>query len=215
MSDPVERSVRTTVHGRCLVRLAAAGAPVLAGFHGYAESADVQMRRLEAVPGSERWTCISIQGLHRFYRRRSDEVVASWMTRQDRELMIADNVDYVASAIDAVSDAGRLLVVAAGFSQGVSMAFRAAGLGRLAIAAVVACGGDVPPELGADALGRAGRVLIGRGRDDPAYAHATFINDVARLQAAGVIVDAVEYDGGHEWTPAFAEAVGRFLERVR
>ena len=51
--------------------------------------------------GADRWRLVSIQGLHRFYQRRADEVVASWMTRQDRELAIADNLAYVAAVIDA------------------------------------------------------------------------------------------------------------------
>ena len=44
---------------------------VLVGFHGYTENADIQMERLAALPGSERWTLVSVQGLHRFYRGRS------------------------------------------------------------------------------------------------------------------------------------------------
>ena len=46
---------------------------------------------------------VSVQGLHRFYQRRTNEVIASWMTRQDRELAIADNLAYVEGVIDAAS----------------------------------------------------------------------------------------------------------------
>ena len=64
--------VQTPTHGRVLVEPAAAR-PVgmLVGFHGYAETADVQMARLAAVPGADAWTKVSIQALHRFYRGRS------------------------------------------------------------------------------------------------------------------------------------------------
>ena len=62
------------------------------GFHGYAEGADIQLERLQAIPGSGRWLLVSIQGLHRFYQSRTRDVVASWMTRQDRELAMADNL---------------------------------------------------------------------------------------------------------------------------
>src|SRR5262245_44135492 len=98
-----ERALAATVHGRYLVEASAtAPAPMLVGFHGYAESAEIQLDRLRSIPGSERWLLVSVQGLHRFYRGRTDDVVASWMTRQDRELMIADNASYAAAVVEAV-----------------------------------------------------------------------------------------------------------------
>ena len=99
---------------------------ILAGFHGYMENAASQLARLEQMPGSEAWTLVSIQALHRFYRGRSQEVVASWMTREDRETAIADNVQYVRAAIAAVEGGAPTAVIYAGFSQGVATAFRAA-----------------------------------------------------------------------------------------
>ena len=48
------------------------------------EDAAAHLARLRSIPGSDRWIIVSIQGLHRFYRGRSSDVVASWMTRQDR-----------------------------------------------------------------------------------------------------------------------------------
>ena len=68
---------------------------------------------------------MSVQGLHRFYRGRTDEVAASWMTREDRDVAILDNLAYVAAALDDVSRDESTRIVYAGFSQGVAMAFRA------------------------------------------------------------------------------------------
>ncbi len=210
------RSIAVTTHGRYLARTAAACSRVVVGFHGYAESADVQMERLATIPEIGEWTVVSVQGLHRFYRRRSDEVVASWMTRQDREQMIADNVAYVSAVLDeGCPDREDARIVVAGFSQGVAMAFRAACLGRRTPAAVVALGGDVPPELGQDLLCRSPRVLLGRGREDPFYREPVFVTDLSRLRAAGVPVEPVVLDGGHEWTPPFAAAVAAFLRSVQ
>ena len=107
----------------------------------------MQMERLRAIPGAAAWTLVSVQGLHRFYRGRTEEVVASWMTREDREVAIADNIAYVDAALDAVPHDGSTRIVFAGFSQGVAMAFRAALRGRRRAAGVIAIGGDVPPEL--------------------------------------------------------------------
>src|SRR5919106_2266873 len=92
------------MHGRYLVvpPVLPGPAPLLVGFHGYAEPAEAQLDRMRAIPGAERWLLVSIQGLNRFYQRRTNEVIAGWMTRQDREHAIADNVAYVASVLDVV-----------------------------------------------------------------------------------------------------------------
>src|ERR1700683_4919215 len=103
-------------------------ATMLGGFHGYAEAAEAQLERLRAIPESTRWLCVSIQALHRFYQRRTERVVASWMTRQDRETAISYTIAYITTCVDAVAAEWLTLptVVFAGFSQGVAMAFRAA-----------------------------------------------------------------------------------------
>ena len=133
-SVSIERTIATTIHGRYLVDFAEGRGPhrLLVGFHGYGEHAAKQLDRLRAIRGTAEWSLVSIQALHRFYRTGSNETVAaSWMTREDRELMIADNISYVNGVLDAVEqECGQLqTIVYAGFSQGASMAYRAATLG--------------------------------------------------------------------------------------
>src|ERR1700742_1065065 len=125
-----ERSILTATHGRYLVIAPATPgpAPMLVGFHGYGEDAETQLERLRAIPESARWLVVSVQALHRFYERRTNRVVACWMTRQARERAIADNVAFVTKCLMAVAAEWPVLplVVFAGFSQGAGMAFRAA-----------------------------------------------------------------------------------------
>lgn len=204
-------TIAVGTHGRYLVDASAGSAPLLVGFHGYAESAEVQLERLRAVPGAERWRLVSVQALHRFYQRRSEDIVASWMTRQDRELAIADNVSYVHRVIE-VEGTGVSAIVLAGFSQGVAMAFRAAAASARPVTGVIAVGGDVPPELDGAALARIPAVLICRGKNDPLYASATFTNDVARLRDARVTATPFEFDGGHEWAGDMLRAASTFLQ---
>jgi predicted esterase len=225
-----ERTIAAASHGRYVVAVPphlASRAPdaapaashptpisVLLGFHGYAEDARMQLDRLKMLPNADRWLIVSVQALHRFYRGRSQDVVASWMTRQDRELMIADNVAYVRDVLEAVSREwntdGRLML--AGFSQGVAMAFRVATLGSRPTRGVIALGGDIPPELDREALSRIPAVLIGRGAQDDLYPEATFEVDQARLRTAGVDVRPHTFEGRHEWTSHFSEAAGAFLD---
>jgi len=211
--DPVVHSVPTGTHGRVLVR-PGGDAPrgVLVGFHGYGENAAAQFARLEAIPGAGDWTLLSVQALHRFYRGRSaEEVVACWMTREDREDAIADNIAYVDAALDVLPAGAPARIVYAGFSQGVAMAFRAAVRGKRSAAGVIAVGGDVPPELLADAALSFPPVFLARGTKDEWYTAAKLDADVAALQSRGVRVDAFVYDAPHEWTAEVSDAVGRWL----
>ena len=164
----LQRTIPTTIHGRYLVDLPDSTEPhlLLVGFHGYAEQAGVQLDRLRDVRDSAAWSLVSIQGLHRFYRSGGEVLAASWMTREDRELMIADNVAYVDRVIDTIADEGGslTLLVYAGFSQGASMAYRAAALGTHRGSGIIALGGDIPPELTVDAGGqKCGRSVLQNG----------------------------------------------------
>lgn len=212
-----ERTIEAVTHGRYLVDGRQSGLPVLAGFHGYAESAEIQLQRLQAIAGANRWILLSLQGLHRFYRGRFTDVVASWMTRQDRDLAIADNMVYATRVIDTVAEefAADSRRVLAGFSQGVSMAFRcAAGLDR-PVDGIIALGGDVPPELDASALSGIRTVFLGRGTRDELYTAEKLASDESRLRAAGVHVHVHLLDAAHEWTAEFNQAAARYLESIR
>jgi len=216
----IDRTITAGTHGRYLIEPPASAGPaaVLVGFHGYSEGAEAQLERMRRIPGAERWLLVSIQGLHRFYQRRTNEVVASWMTRQDRALAMADNLAYVNAVIDAVDREypGAMPLVLSGFSQGVSMTFRAAtGLSRR-VDGVIAVGGDVPPEIGPDALEGVRQALVCHGTHDELYPEAMFKRDVQRLRDAHVSVRALEFDGGHEWSDAVVQAASVFLgERWR
>lgn len=212
----IARTIETATHGRYLVEPASTDgpAPLIVAFHGYAEAAEPALTRLRTTRGIDRWLRVAIQGLNRFYQRRTDQVIAGWMTRQDRELAIADNIAYVHAVIDAVARDWRATdtLVIAGFSQGTSMAFRAAAASPRTVAGVIAVGGDIPPEIGDAGLHRCGRVLICRGRADEWYTTEKFAADAARLRQAGVESRGLEFDGGHEWNEPVAAAVGDFLD---
>jgi predicted esterase len=213
-------SVETRTHGRVVVR-EAAGSPargLIVAFHGYGQSADTILADLDPVSGISAWTVVAVQALHRFYTRGDQAVIASWMTRQDRDQAIADNVAYVDRAIDAALEAPSTVIgtlppiVCVGFSQGAAMAYRTAVLGNRTSAAVIALSGNVPPDLD---LAHAPPVLIGVGARDTWYTVEKVRADTARLEAAGVSHEVVTFEGGHEWTDEFRVAVARWLDRAR
>src|SRR5262245_49377654 len=137
------------------------------------------------------------------------------MTRQNRDLMMHDNLRYVSAVIDQIRsewDVGATLVFA-GFSQGVAMAFRAAAMGRHQTSGIIALGGDIPPELERPSLARIPEALIGRGERDDWYTPQKLADDEARLRAAGANVVVTTFDGGHEWTADFNRVAAAFLTR--
>jgi predicted esterase len=214
---PSAHTIPTTTHGRYCLR-PAGGEPVglLVGCHGYAQGAETFASDVEGIPGVERWLVVSVQGLHRFYTR-AGAVVASWMTSQDRELMIADNIDYLRQVVARVRAEHALApaspLVFLGFSQGVAMAFRAAADQAAGCAGIVALGADVPPDVRA-AVTSLPPVLLGRGNAEEWYTGERMQSDVAWLRGIGTDLTLCEYDGGHEWTAAFREAAGTFLCRI-
>jgi predicted esterase len=212
----IERTIATGTHGRYLVEPPSSNgaAPVLFGFHGYAEGAETQLERMRAIPGARRWRLVAIQGLHRFYQRRENQVIASWMTRQDRDLALEDNLAYVAGVMHEVAREwpGASRIVLAGFSQGVAMTFRAATAASQPVDGVIAVGGDVPPELEAAALARVRSALVCRGERDEWYTKDKFDNDLRRLREAGATVRPLAFDGGHEWSDDVIRAASLFLD---
>lgn len=232
------RTIQTSIHGRVLVQAAsdALSPRLLVVFHGYAQSADVALMDVSYIPGvAERWRVVAIQALHRFYGK-DERVVASWMTRQDRDEAIADNVAYVDRVVaDEIArespgdrrpgppddrrpgrPSDRHRIVFLGFSQGAAMAYRAAMLGQHPAAGVVALAGDIPPEVKDSARQRqpCPPVLIGVGVREHWYTPDKVSADAAFLVSQGVTPAICRFDGGHEWTDEFRSTVGRWLDAL-
>ena len=211
----MEERISTPTHGRYLLRPSrTAPRGLLVGFHGYAETAEHMMRELVRIPGSEDWLLCSMQALHFFYRGRSNDVVASWMTRTLREEAIQNNLEYVGSVVDRVRkkfDCDSTMVVT-GFSQGASMAYRTAFLGREGVDGVIVLGGDIPPEIEAIAGPKRPRILIGQGSQDEWYTHDRLERDKEKLETLGLPFEAFTFSAGHEWNSVFRERCGKFLD---
>jgi predicted esterase len=192
---------------------------LLIGCHGYGQNAADMLEELRRIPRADEWTLVSVQALHRFYTRNDQAVVASWMTREDREHAIADNIEYLNRVVsnlteDTETPGGERRVVYLGFSQGASMAARAAVRGARPAAGLIMLGGDIPVDVRDDASLRWPPVLIGAGRDDKWYG-ARIDSDVQFLESRGVRHEVVRFAGGHEFTEEFRLAVGDWLLSVK
>jgi predicted esterase len=218
MSDAPATHVHTIearTHGRVIVRPTERRPPrpTIVGFHGYAEDAEIHVHALDAIPGTRDWLLVGVQALHPFYTRQQ-RIVANWMTSQDRELAIADNLDYVDRVLGWLRDAyGELApLVFAGFSQGGAMAYRAAA--TFGAAGLLILASDVPPDVAEMNGMRLPPTLIGRGTNDEWYTKTRHTQDIATLARLGASVDNCVFDGGHEWGTDFYHAAGEFLVKL-
>jgi predicted esterase len=208
-------TIQATTHGRYVVDVPPGDGPfpVLLGFHGYKESAEHMLTELVRIRDRRPWLLVSVQALNRFYDR-DNKVIANWMTRQDRELAITDNVAYVASVVAGVRrdyPASDRLVYA-GFSQGVAMAYRAAAFAGPATG-VILLAGDIPPDV-APMAASLPPLLIGRGTHDFWYTEPKAAADLAVLRAAGASFAEHVFDGGHVWEASFTARCGQFLDTL-
>lgn len=208
------RTVRTAIHGRYLVDIPEHSRATLVGFHGYKENAAIHLEVLRRLRGDRAVGLVSIQGLHRFYSRGSD-VVASWMTSEDREHAIADNIDYVGKVLHAIAEEFAIArpMIYAGFSQGVAMAYRAAAFVQRPSDGLLALAGDLPPDV-APLAASLPQILIGRGTAEEWYTADKAARDLEVLRTARVDVAEVVFEGGHEWTEAFLEKSAAFVEKL-
>jgi predicted esterase len=87
------------------------------------------------------------------------------------------------------------------------MAYRAAAHAGHPCRALLAIGGDMPPELASDASLRWPAVLLTRGERDEFFTREKLERDEACLRRQGAEVRTVVFDGGHEWAePVYAAA---------
>jgi predicted esterase len=170
------------------------------------------MLELQKIPGIDSWSVAAIQALHPFYSRKGggEDIVASWMTRLDRDVAISENIEYIRRALASIwkGTTGNTTLVFTGFSQGVAMAYRAAAFAAPANGLIV-LGGDVPPDV-SEAKVKLPPVLVGRGSRDDWYTEDRMARDLDFLRGAAEVTVST-FDGAHEWSDVFRVAAGSFL----
>jgi len=199
-------TIQTTTHGRVLHEGRGAER-LLVGFHGYAERAETHLEELHKIEGTSGWSLAAVQSLNLFYTR-AGEVVGNWMTKLDRELAIDDNISYVRRILAALPAPDTLVFI--GFSQGASMAARAAAAIRCD--GLIMLGGDLPPDVKQDGV-QLPPILLARGSTDEWYTEEKFKDDLRFLQTRPNAT-SLAFEGGHEWTDAFRSTTTEFLNAL-
>lgn len=173
--------------------------------HGYGQLAGKFIDAFDGIVTTKR-AVVAPEGLHRFYLdpppapAAERRVGATWMTREDRESDIRDNVAYLDAVAAHVVGAQVERLRVLGFSQGCATVFRWAVLGAMQIDELILWSGEVPPDVdltpAAQRLART-RVMVAQGvRDELALSGATQ-RQLQQLAAAGLAPELYEHGGGH------------------
>lgn len=115
--------------------------------HGYGMQANEFLKSFEAlhIPGR---LIIAPEGLSRFYRKAfSGDVVASWMTKEDRLNEINDYILYLEDLFDKFSANTAAKKVVLGFSQGATTASRWLMNGKSRVDDFVVWCGEFAPDI--------------------------------------------------------------------
>lgn len=172
--------------------------------HGYGQLAGYFIRHFGALAAADSGlVVVAPEGLSRFYLRGNDgRVGASWMTRDDRQHEIDDQIGFLNQL------AGNILahcpadahITALGFSQGTATVGRWLAQAPFRPAHLVLWAGGFPPDIAPDA---ARRLLQGLpltlvvGSQDEYLAPALVAQQLAHLRQLGGTPALLTFDGPH------------------
>jgi len=164
--------------------------------HGYGMQAKKFIHEFESIVKPGVWI-VAPEGLSRFYRKGfGGEVVASWMTSDDRLLEIDDYVAYL-DAIDSLLDTGnRKKTILLGFSQGVATASRWISKGKLSPDEFVIWCGQFAPDTG-PLRGKLPVIHHVYALQDEFINQKAFNDQSELLKAKGFQVENYEFEGTH------------------
>lgn len=172
--------------------------------HGYGQLARYFLNKFDGV--APEYAFVAPEGLSRFYLDEGHQRVgATWMTREDREMEIQDQREYLDTLADTLKagNPGASINVL-GFSQGVATACRWSLAGRTRIRRLILWAGSIPPEPGPHVLGQRWtdiRMDIVLGSSDPFQGEKELQAMTARLDLAGVQYDLHRFTGAHTLEP--------------
>lgn len=114
--------------------------------HGYAQLANYFLKWFKPIEQKEN-VIIAPEGLHRFYWNGfSGRVVASWMTKEDRQDDITDYIQFLDQIYSSLPQ-GNYKIHLIGFSQGAATALRWTTLGKVKLNSLSLWAGAFPEDI--------------------------------------------------------------------
>lgn len=174
--------------------------------HGYGQLASDFASAVEPLLAPS--TAIVVpEALSRFYlasttrgSHATASVGASWMTREDRETEIGDQISYLDELLTAVTvlATSRPRVSVLGFSQGVATAARWVARSQVPTRRLVLWAGQLPDDVDPATLAASTEHLhFVIGDTDTLVAAEGIARTIARLESAGAPFERIGFAGGH------------------
>ncbi len=164
--------------------------PLLIVLHGFGQVAGQFIKVFE--PLVQKGILVAApQGAHQFYTNFKERRVGfSWLTKYERDQSVSDFVAYMEQLYKLLQetcevDSQRVFML--GFSQGVSMAYRTWAHSSLPVRGVIACGGDLPPDIVEQLEGLPPiQILLVHGRQDDEVSLEKAQKALKHLRARGL-----------------------------
>lgn len=167
--------------------------------HGYAQLASTFIEQFDFMV-DHNTAVIAPEGLHRFYRRGfNGEVVASWMTKEDRLNDILDYVSFL-NAVHAQFTNPRQRVNILGFSQGVATACRWLAESDLIPSNIVLWAGTFPSDITlepGESVFNNTRTFLAYDSEDPFRTEESWNKQLVFFEKMGIQPELFEYEGKH------------------
>jgi predicted esterase len=122
---------------------------IIMAFHGYGELVRYFIRKFDFLDEAKHYV-IAPQGLSKFYMNKHTRVGASWMTKENRELDLKNQLHYIQTVFETetkgVNWNNKKLIIF-GFSQGAATVSRWAATHKIPFDKLIVCGGQLGYEL--------------------------------------------------------------------
>ena len=175
--------------------------PLLIVLHGFGQVAGQFIKVFE--PLARNGVLVAApQGAHQLYTNLKERRVGfSWLTKYERDRSVVDFVAYMEQFYKLLQetcevDSQRVFML--GFSQGVSMAYRTWAHSSLPVRGVIACAGDLPPDMIEQLEGLPPiQILLVHGRQDEEVPPEKAQEALKHLRAVGLKPKLFDFEGGH------------------
>jgi predicted esterase len=176
--------------------------------HGYGQLAQYFIRKFAALE-QHNICVIAPEGLSRFYLenfeagkgRKSNRVGATWMTRENREMDIANYIAYLNMIHQKEIGSSNIPVTIVGFSQGSATASRWALQESLTYNRLILWAGVFPPDMDFDTgkqILQKKEVLMVYGKQDPFLTDERFTEMKVIIEKLGTDIEIITFEGDHD-----------------
>ncbi|MDB4088117.1 hypothetical protein N9544_00685 [Flavobacteriales bacterium] len=174
---------------------------VIIACHGYAQLGKYFIKKFESICNDERAVVVP-EALNKFYwNGMNGRVVASWMTKEDRESEIEDYINYLNQIYEVIREKNKdVKIIAFGFSQGSSTISRWIAQKNINIECerLILWSGSFPLDVIEELIFKTIPFQYLFGNEDEYYSKERIQELELTLNNKGVTPEFIEFKGGHK-----------------